>query len=244
MSIDFKNYRIDDIQRKIDYIGVQPLDVMVTGVTGAGKSTTLNTFFQKYVAKVGDGVDPETMELDAYSLNDYLRLWDTPGLGDGVDKDEIHKKKIIELLNKTYTDDGREYGFIDMVLVIIEGANRDMGTTYKILNDVIVPNISKYRILVLINQADMAMKGRHWDYKLNKLKLTEVSRNSAKRAWWQCRYGHSWSMKINECTVLGKGCRICEQEYVSEGYKVVCKIKEVENNTRVILCDFLNKRKL
>ena len=141
---------------------------MVTGVTGAGKSTTLNTFFQKYVAKVGDGVDPETMELDAYSLNDYLRLWDTPGLGDGVDKDEIHKKKIIELLNKTYTDDGREYGFIDMVLVIIEGANRDMGTTYKILNDVIVPNISKYRILVLINQADMAMKGRHWDYKLNK----------------------------------------------------------------------------
>lgn len=168
MSIDFKNYRIDDIQRKIDCIGVQPLDVMVTGVTGAGKSTTLNTFFQKYVAKVGDGVDPETMELDAYSLNDYLRLWDTPGLGDGVDKDEIHKKKITELLNKTYTSDGREYGFIDMVLVIIEGANRDMGTTYKILNDVIVPNISKYRILVLINQADMAMKGRHWDYKLNK----------------------------------------------------------------------------
>lgn len=168
MSIDFKNYRIDDIQRKIDCLGVQPLDVMVTGVTGAGKSTTLNTFFQKYVAKVGDGVDPETMELDAYSLNDYLRLWDTPGLGDGVDKDEIHKKKITELLNKTYTSDGREYGFIDMVLVIIEGANRDMGTTYKILNDVIVPNISKYRILVLINQADMAMKGRHWDYKLNK----------------------------------------------------------------------------
>lgn len=168
MSIDFKNYRIDDIQRKIDCLGVQPLDVMVTGVTGAGKSTTLNTFFQKYVAKVGDGVDPETMKLDAYSLNDYLRLWDTPGLGDGVDKDEIHKKKITELLNKTYTSDGREYGFIDMVLVIIEGTNRDMGTTYKILNDVIVPNISKYRILVLINQADMAMKGRHWDYKLNK----------------------------------------------------------------------------
>lgn len=54
-----------------------------------------------------------------------------------------------------------------------------------------------------------------WDYELNKLKPTEVSRNSAKRAWWQCRYGHSWSMKINERTVLGKGCRICEQEYLS-----------------------------
>ena len=54
-----------------------------------------------------------------------------------------------------------------------------------------------------------------WDYELNKLKPTEVSRNSAKRAWWKCRYGHSWSMKINERTVLGKGCRICEQEYLS-----------------------------
>ena len=42
-----------------------------------------------------------------------------------------------------------------------------------------------------------------------------LSRNSAKRAWWQCRYGHSWSMKINERTVLRKGCRICEQEYLS-----------------------------
>ena len=54
-----------------------------------------------------------------------------------------------------------------------------------------------------------------WDYELNKLKPTEVSRNSAKRAWWKCRYGHSWSMKINERTVLNKGCRICEQEYMS-----------------------------
>ena len=54
-----------------------------------------------------------------------------------------------------------------------------------------------------------------WDYELNKLKPTEVSRNSAKRAWWQCRYGHSWSMKINERTVFNKGCRICEQEYLS-----------------------------
>lgn len=49
-----------------------------------------------------------------------------------------------------------------MAMVIIEGANRDMGTTYALLNEVIVPNIQKERILVVINQADMAMKGHHW----------------------------------------------------------------------------------
>ena len=35
-----------------------------------------------------------------------------------------------------------------------------------------------------------------WDYELNKLKPTEVSRNSAKRAWWKCRYGHSCDQPI------------------------------------------------
>ena len=74
---------------------IRPLDVMVTGVTGAGKSTTLNAFFQRTVAKVGKGVDPETMELAAYSLNDAFRLWDTPGLGDGVSIDQIHKKRLL-----------------------------------------------------------------------------------------------------------------------------------------------------
>ena len=54
-----------------------------------------------------------------------------------------------------------------------------------------------------------------WDYEQNKLKPTEVSRTSAKRAWWKCRHGHSWSTKINERTILKKGCRICEQEYLS-----------------------------
>ena len=164
MAINFSTYRKSDIDKNLDKIQIHPLDVMVTGVTGAGKSTTLNAFFQKTVAKVGDGVYPETMELDSYMLNDLFRVWDTPGLGDGVDIDLIHKKKMIDLLYKTYTVNDMDYGFIDMVLIIIEGINRDMGTTYTLLNEVIVPNIQNDRIFVLINQADVAMKGRHWNY--------------------------------------------------------------------------------
>lgn len=162
------NYRTEDIITNLMVMGVNPLDIMVTGVTGAGKSTTLNTIFQKDIAKVGKGVDPETMSLDNYSLNDYFRLWDSPGLGDGKQKDAEHSKKIIELLYKDYHKDDKQYGFIDTVLVIIEGSNRDMGTNYKLLNEVIVPNFQKSRILVAVNQADMAMKGRHWDYENNK----------------------------------------------------------------------------
>lgn len=163
-TLDFYNYRVSDMEAKLQHMGVRPLDVMMTGVTGAGKSTTLNAFFQKTVAKVGDGVDPETMDLDAYMLNDFFRVWDTPGLGDGVEIDRIHKKKMTDLLYKTYTYQDQTYGFIDLAIVIVEGSNRDMGTTYTLLNDVIVPNIQRDRILVLINQADAAMKGRHWDH--------------------------------------------------------------------------------
>ena len=166
-ELDFSTYRSNDILKKLRIIGVKPLDIMVTGVTGAGKSTTLNSFFQKNIAKVGDGVDPETMELESYRLNDFFRIWDTPGLGDGVEIDKIHKKKMLDLLYKKYSMKQGGFGFIDMSIVIIEGSNRDMGTTYTLLNEVIVPSIQKDRILVIINQADMAMKGYHWDYENN-----------------------------------------------------------------------------
>ena len=164
----FKYYRKNDIEKKLEKARFRPLDVMVTGVTGAGKSTTLNTIFKKNVATVGNGVDPETMDLDSYSLNDVFRLWDTPGLGDGVANDEIHKRKLVDLLYKTYSLDGNIYGWIDSAIVVLEGLNRDMGSTYTLLNEVIVPNIQADRILVVINQADMAMKGRHWNKETNK----------------------------------------------------------------------------
>ncbi len=167
MKNELYNYRINDIERNLEIARFRPLDVMVTGNTGAGKSSTLNALFKKEVAKVGTGVSPETMELDAYSLNDAMRFWDTPGLGDGVEMDKIHSKKLINLLYDTYTLDCQRYGFIDLVIVIVEGINRDMGTTYKLLNEIIVPNFQKDRILIAINQADVAMKGRGWNFNTN-----------------------------------------------------------------------------
>ncbi len=160
----YQNYRHEDLSRKSLELGII-FDVLVTGVTGAGKSTTLNTIFQKEIAKVGRGVDPETMDLDSYRLNDYFRLWDTPGLGDGRQNDKDHCRSLINLLYKDY---GEKHGFIDLVLVILDGSSRDMGTTYRLLNEVVVPNFQKERIFIAINQADVAMKGRHWNYREGK----------------------------------------------------------------------------
>jgi predicted GTPase len=164
LSGSYKTYRLADIQKNIRYY---PLDIMLVGPTGVGKSSTLNALLQDEKAKVGYGVDPETVAIQDYELNDYIRLWDTPGLGDNPEKDKSHFKKIEELLTRKVTVDEGEEGkkeiyLIDLVIVLIDGSNRDNGSIIKLLNEVIFKDISANRILIVVNQADMVMKGHHW----------------------------------------------------------------------------------
>ena len=174
-------------------------NIMLVGATGCGKSSTINALFavgegpeeetdedddefeekpskKTYVevAKVGSKADPETKDIEKYRIGNLV-LWDTPGLGDGTEIDEHHKEVITELLREE-DDDGN--ALIDLVLVIMDGSTRDLGTSYKILNDVIIPELKedKKRILIALNQADIAMKtGRHWDYEKNEPDETLVN---------------------------------------------------------------------
>ena len=160
-------YRVDDIDRNLRIARFRPLDVLVIGSTGAGKSSTINALFEKEVAKIGRCCNPKTMSINSMELNELLRFWDSPGLGDNVISDNRFSKALIDLLYKDYYLDDNRYGLIDTVLVVLDGSGRDMGTTYRLLNEVVVPNFQIDRVLVAINQADMAMKGRHWDERHN-----------------------------------------------------------------------------
>lgn len=140
----------------------EPVNLLITGSTGCGKSSTINAMFNMEVAKVGVGVDPETMSIQEYHLGN-LRIYDSPGLGDGKERDIAHSKKIIDLL---YSKDSNGNALIDMVLVIVDGSTRDLGTTYELIENVIAPALGEERnsrLIIAINQADVAMKGKHWD---------------------------------------------------------------------------------
>lgn len=142
------------------------INLMITGGTVCGKSSTINALFNAEKAKVGTGNDPETMSITEYKMEN-LSIWDTPGLGDGGTKDEMHKKNIINMLHR---EDKNEDPLIDLVLVIVEGTSRNMGSNYELINNVLIPNLGKdpyKRIIVAINKAD-AVLPKHWDYAKNK----------------------------------------------------------------------------
>ena len=167
MNADIPEVEKNKLMKNFLQLKEQKINLMITGATGCGKSSTINALFNTEVAKVGVGVDPETMDITRYDL-DNLVLWDSPGLGDGKEADNRHAKNIIKKLNER---DENGNLLIDLALVILDGSTRDLGTSYELINNVIIPNLGQdkeNRILVAINQADMAMKGRYWDYENNR----------------------------------------------------------------------------
>ncbi len=170
-----KNYRHNDIQSHIDRNNLLvPLDVLLVGATGTGKSSTLNALFNSSVATVGDGVDPETQVISAYKLHDYLRFHDSAGLGDGKENDLNHSKNITRKLLETCDGEHSQYGFIDLVMVLLDGSSRDLGTAFRLLETVVLKSIEPSRVIVAVNQADMAMKGRYWNPYQNKPESTLI----------------------------------------------------------------------
>lgn len=136
---------------------------MITGGTGCGKSSTINALFGTEKAKVGTTSNPETQAIDCYEFSPNFTLWDSPGLGDGVEKDRQHAKGITKLLTEKDENGSLK---IDAVLVILDGGSRDLGTSYQLINEVIAPCLHEddhNRLIIAINQADMAMKGRHFN---------------------------------------------------------------------------------
>lgn len=201
MEQDIYNANMDEVEKNkllkhVIQLKDKKINLMITGPTGCGKSSTINALFNSEVAKVGVGVDPETMDIAKYELGNLI-LWDSPGLGDGKEADNRHAKNIIKKLSEV---DSKGNALIDLVLVILDGSSRDLGTSYELINNVIIPNLGKdkdKRIIVAINQADVAMKGRYWDYDNNEPEQKLIEFLEAKVESIRNRIYEGTGVKIN-----------------------------------------------
>eukprot|EP00731_Ephydatia_muelleri_P015840 Em0009g264a len=79
--------------------GKREVNILVTGKTGVGKSTLVNILVGEEVAKVGETLFPETVDVNPYRLENFHGsgvVWDTPGLQDGSGKERKYAAKMRE----------------------------------------------------------------------------------------------------------------------------------------------------
>ena len=158
----------DSLRRKWHELKDHKVNILIVGATGCGKSSTINALSSTDSANVEEVamVGSRLKEITKYEI-DNMVFWDTPGLGDGKGADMLHESAIIDKLNER---DSNGKPLIDLVLVILNGSTRDLGTSYTLINK-LIPHLGDDKdecLLVAINQADAAMNGRHWDYDQNK----------------------------------------------------------------------------
>lgn len=166
LTEDEKREQLEKLERS----RMQGVNLLITGATGCGKSSTINALFETGVSTVGVGADPETQSLERYEWDDGFTIYDSPGLGDSPEKDAQHMKNIVDLLQERVADEDGEDGesyLIDLVLVILDGSSRDLGTSYQLIEGIAdylgSDEEKEKRILVAINKADMVKSGREWD---------------------------------------------------------------------------------
>ena len=161
-TMAFSENERKNILHRMSLLQENPIQILLVGATGVGKSSAINALAEYPKATVGMGVDPETDKITPYAAEGFV-FWDTPGLGDSVQDDLEYGKMLVDILNE---QDGNGKLLIDFVLLLVDGSSRDLGTASDLIRKVILPDLrteKKNRLLIVVNKIDKALSSRHWD---------------------------------------------------------------------------------
>ena len=112
-----------------------PMQMLVTGKTGTGKSSLINSFLGKEVASVSDGANPQNHEpIEVYRNHVFgghsFTVADTRGLGDP----DVSSESILESIKKELADSSDES--FDLVLICIRLDDRIDENTIEIMKKI------------------------------------------------------------------------------------------------------------
>lgn len=143
-----------------------PLNILIIGGTGVGKSSTINAIYGENRVKIGTNPNPQTQEIEQCKISKNITLYDSPGLGETKDKDTAHRRKIDALLSET---DSNGFAKIDLVLVVVNATVKGLGEEYQMIDYLIKKLGDTKRILIALNKCDCVVSERYFDRANNKL---------------------------------------------------------------------------
>lgn len=159
---------------------LSPPKVAIIGKAGVGKSTTINNLFSvvDFIVDTinidvadGENGDNFVSDIDTGSVRPIrkrfnlksgasLDIIDMPGLGDDIEKDEIHERFYHQILPQC-----------DIVLYIMEAPDRSYSEDQRILRNVVLPSCEdiKQKLVIAINKVDKIGEkdGFLWDVRIN-----------------------------------------------------------------------------
>jgi len=129
----------------------KPVNLLLIGRTGAGKSSVINTLFQSQQAKVD--VLPSTDKIESYdweSLSgDQLTLWDTPGY------EQVSGRELRALVLDYATT-------ADLLLLVTPALDPALAMDYDFLSDV-KSEIHDLPVITIVTQVDRLRPMREWN---------------------------------------------------------------------------------
>ncbi|MDD1793789.1 hypothetical protein L4D06_19480 [Enterovibrio makurazakiensis] len=156
------------LQLRLHELEAQSLNILFAGPQGVGKTATIKALFGDDL--VGDALSEQTasnsLEVSRYEKGGLV-VWDYPGHTGHAEQDALLDMQLGATLTEC---DGDGTPLIDMVVVVLDAAERNLNSGYRLICEVIVPALGDQfdsRLVVGLNKVDAASYGYEWDFAMD-----------------------------------------------------------------------------